>query len=685
MVNWDPGSGSAISDLEVEDREVVDTLYYVAYPLEDSGEAIVVATVRPETMLADTAVAVHPDDERYRAPDRQDRDPAARRARAADHRRRLRQARVRHRRAEDHARPRPERLRDRPPPRPPGDQRDRRGRPHDRRGRRALRGADGRRGAARRSSRRCEDEGRLVGREEYTHDVPFSHRSGERIEPLISLQWFMRMDELAQPAIEAVKDGRVQIHPERWTRVYLDWMEDIRPWCISRQLWWGHQLPVWYRRRRRPTSARRRPRARAGSATPTCSTPGSPRRCGRSRRSAGREETPELRAFYPTDVLSTARDILFLWVARMIMMGLEFAGDVPFDDVYIHSVIQAPDGRRMSKSLGTGIDPLDEIEKHGADAVRFGLLAMSSTQDVRYSAEKVAAGPSSSPTSSATPRASSSRASTRTPRRRRGRATIEDRWILSRLAAPRARRSTQHDRGVRLLARRARRSTTSSTASCATGTSSWSSRACTSEGEERADLDATLLHVLHRDARARAPGDPVRDRGDLVARARRRGPAGGAAAPRRRATGAGATREAERALADAIEAVQALRGWRDGVGAPPARGIPARLEADGYDETADARRAAGAPRAGEARTARPSRRDDRDPRRRGASCTPATRSTSARPSASRASGARARGRDRPLRGQARQRGLRRQGAARGRRRPSATSSRALRAELEAWL
>ena len=145
-------------------------------------------------------------------------------------------------------------------------------------------------------------------------------------------------------------------------------------------------------RTRRPTSASSRPRARAGSATPTCSTRGSPPRCGRSRRSAGPRRPPELRAFYPTDVLSTARDILFLWVARMVMMGLEFTGDVPFADVYVHSVIQAPDGRRMSKSLGTGIDPLDEIDAHGADAVRFGLLAMSSTQDVRYSSEKVRQG-----------------------------------------------------------------------------------------------------------------------------------------------------------------------------------------------------------------------------------------------------------------------------------------------------
>jgi valyl-tRNA synthetase len=389
MVNWDPGIGSAISDLEVEDKEVEGAMYDISYPLADGSGALTVSTTRPETMLADTAVAVNPDDERYKqligssvilpivgreipviADDHVDLEFGTGALKIT-------------------------------PGHDPNDFEI--GRKHGLEELSVI-GFDG-----------CmtEDAGEFAGMKvldareavveklraigalgevhAHTHVVPHSHRSGERIEPLISLQWFCDMSELAAPAIEVVKNGDVRFVPERWGRVYLNWMEEIRPWCISRQLWWGHRLPVWYRG----------DEVHVGESAPEgdgwerdedvldtwfssalwpFATMGWP------------DETAQQQAFYPTDVLSTARDIIFLWVARMIMMGLEFKGEIPFDDVYIHSVIQAPDGRRMSKSLGTGIDPLEQIDEHGADATRFGLLAMSSAQDVRYSVEKVRQG-----------------------------------------------------------------------------------------------------------------------------------------------------------------------------------------------------------------------------------------------------------------------------------------------------
>lgn len=389
IVNWDPGSRSAISDLEVEDREIEDTLYYIDYPLAGGSGSITIATVRPETMIGDTAIAVHPEDERYTrligetallplvgrrlriiGDDYVERDFGTGALKIT-------------------------------PAHDPNDFElaQRHGLDTI-----AVIGEDGCMtaqagrfaGMTALSARdaivaQLRSEGRISRTESFTHNVPFSHRSGERIEPLVSLQWFMRMDELAKPAIEVVRKGDVKFYPERWARVYLDWMENIRPWCISRQLWWGHRLPVWYRGKETYVGEEP-PRGEGWEQDPDVldtwfssalwpfATLGWP------------EETPELKAFYPTNVLLTARDIIFLWVARMIMMGLEYPGKIPFEDVYVHSTILATDGRRMSKSLGTGVDPLELIDAHGADATRFGLLAMSSTQDVRFSREKIEQG-----------------------------------------------------------------------------------------------------------------------------------------------------------------------------------------------------------------------------------------------------------------------------------------------------
>ncbi|MBK5232008.1 MAG: valine--tRNA ligase [Thermoleophilia bacterium] len=390
MVNWDPGSQSAISDLEVVNREETDTLFSVDYPVEGTDRVLTVATVRPETMMADTAVAVNPKDERYadlvgkfcilplvgrRLPIIADEHVDIEFGTGAlkitpghdvndfeiGRKHGLEEISVI---GED-------------------------GRMTDEAGERfaGMTVAEAQVAVA----EALREEGVLSAEEEYVHSVPFSERSGERIEPLISLQWFCKMDELAAPAIAAVENGDVNITPAQWKRVYLDWMREIRPWCVSRQLWWGHRIPVWYRGEE-VYAGEEAPDGDGwiqeddvldtwfSSAIWPFATLGWP------------EETDELKAFYPTDFLTTAREILFLWVARMIMTGIEFAGDIPFKDVYVHSVIQARDGRRMSKSLGTGIDPLTEIDEHGADALRFGLLAMSSTQDVRYSDAKVQQG-----------------------------------------------------------------------------------------------------------------------------------------------------------------------------------------------------------------------------------------------------------------------------------------------------
>jgi valyl-tRNA synthetase len=435
MVNWDPGSHSAISDLEVENREVEDILYSIDYPVEGSDRVLTVATVRPETMLADTAVAVNPEDGRYA-------DLVGKHCVLPLVGRRIPII------ADDHV--------DVEfgtgalkitPGHDPNDFEI--GRKHGLEEIGVI-GPDGRMtaeagefaGLTAAEAQKAvvaalREEGRLRAEQPYVHSVPFSHRSGERIEPLISLQWFCRMGALATPAIEVVEGDEVRITPPQWKRVYLDWMKEIRPWCISRQLWWGHRIPVWY----------------CDACEETIVAEAEPERCGVCGGELRQEEdvldtwfssaiwpfatlgwpddTPELRAFYPTSFLTTAREILFLWVARMVMTGLEFPGAIPFRDVYVHSVIQARDGRRMSKSLGTGVDPLEEIDVHGADALRFGLLAMSSTQDVRFSDAKVQQGRDLANKLWNASRLILLNAAEAAPTPRP--TCVEDRWLLSRL------------------------------------------------------------------------------------------------------------------------------------------------------------------------------------------------------------------------------------------------------------
>jgi len=372
--------------------------------------------------------------------------------------------------------------------------------------------------------------------------------------------------------------------------VYLDWMENIRPWCISRQLWWGHQIPVWYRGA--DTYVGVDPPARAGwkrdpdvldtwfsSALWPFATLGWP------------DQTPELAAFYPTDSLSTARDIIFLWVARMIMMGLEFTGQVPFPDVCIHSMIQSPDGRRMSKSLGTGIDPMDLINgglrppvfteggsfpAYGADAVRWGLLATASGQDVRFSEEKLAQGQQLTNKLWNASRlvllgTGGDAQAAVTPR------TVEDRWILSRLERAR------HDLASRIETYELSHAAHRLYDFVFSELCDWylelvKPRLRASEPE----LVATLLYVLTETLVLAHPIIPF-----VTEEIYSHLPgAQGLLAARHAGPGRPVDEAAEQTMTRVIEAVTALRAWRDAAGVKVGVKVPARLAATGYEETA---------------------------------------------------------------------------------------------------
>jgi valyl-tRNA synthetase len=590
IVNWDPGSRSAISDLEVEDREVTDTLYYIDYPLASGEDVITVATVRPETMLADVAVAVNPEDERYGTLIGQTAIlPLVGRELPVI--------------ADEYVKPEfgTGALKI-TPGHDPNDFEI--GRRHGLEQLSAI-GEDGRitddaperfRGMTVMEAReavvsKLRDEGLIRREEPYLHTVPFSQRSGERIEPLISLQWFMRMEELAQPAIEAVRDGRVRFHPRSNTRVYMDWMENIRPWVISRQLWWGHRLPVWYRGEETYVGAGE-PEGEGWERDPDVLDTWFSSALWPFVTLGWPEQTPELGAFYPTDVLVTARDIIFLWVARMIMMGLEFTGQVPFADVHIHAIIQAPDGRRMSKSLGTGIDPLDlinggprppvfkergEFPAYGADALRWGLLAMASSQDVRFSEERIAQGLQLTNKLWNAARlillgaGADARAAVRP-------AAVEDRWILSRLERAKTEVNGRIDRYDFSHAALALYDFVYGEL-CDWYLELVKPRLRASEPE----VAATLLHVLVQTLALAHPVIPfvteeiygyVPGSEGLLA--------GGIALE-----SAPIDDHAEVSLGRMIEAVQALRAWRDLNAVKAGATLPARLSAEGYEGTGE--------------------------------------------------------------------------------------------------
>jgi valyl-tRNA synthetase len=393
LINWSPGLQTAVSDVEVERSEEQVTLYYFKYPV-DGGEFIPVATIRPETILGDTAVAVHPEDERYKhligrtayVPilnrpipvigdsyvDREFGTGALKITPAHDF--------ADYEIAQRHNLPMINIM-------------DKKASINENGGPYA---GLGRFEARQKFWADMEAAGLTIKTEPYTTILPRSQRGGEIVEPMISVQWFVKMEPLAAKAIAAVRDGRIKIVPGRFEKIYFNWLENIKDWCISRQLWWGHRIPAFYCPNGHITVDREGPTHCAtcgshdleqdpdvldtwfSSGLWPFSTLGWP------------SKTPDLERFYPTDVLETGYDILFFWVARMIMMGLWFTGDIPFHTVYLHGLVRDKNGDKMSKTKGNVIDPLLTIEKYGADALRYTLITGGSPgNDMNLDPEKI--------------------------------------------------------------------------------------------------------------------------------------------------------------------------------------------------------------------------------------------------------------------------------------------------------
>ena len=402
LVNWDPKLHTAISDLEVENRETKGKMWYFKYPVEGEEDVyITVGTTRPETMLGDTGVAVHPDDERYTslvgkncilplvgraipivADEHADPEKGSGAVKitpahdfndfAVGKRNNLEMINVLDRDAS---------LNENVPEKYRG---------LDRFKVRNMIVAD------------MEEAGLLEKVEKNAMTVPYGDRSGVVIEPWLTDQWYCDAKTLAEPCIKAVEDGRTRFVPKTWENTYFEWMRNIQPWCISRQLWWGHRIPAWFGPDNHPFVAHNEDEAQVlakkhygksvdlvqdedvldtwfSSALWPFSTLGWP------------NETPDLERYYPGDVLVTGFDIIFFWVARMMMMGMHFMGDVPFRDVYIHALVRDEKGQKMSKSKGNVMDPLDLCNKYGTDAVRFTLAAMAAQgRDVKLAETRIA-------------------------------------------------------------------------------------------------------------------------------------------------------------------------------------------------------------------------------------------------------------------------------------------------------
>ena len=396
IINWCPHCKTSISDAEVEFEEKEGSFWHLRYPLSDGTGYIELATTRPETMLGDTAVAVHPDDERYKAlvgktvilplvnkeipiiADtyvEQDFGTGVVKITPA-HDPNDFEVGLRHKL-------------------PVINIMDDGGVINENGGKYAGMPALE---ARKQIVKDLDEGGYLIKIEPIKHNVGTCYRCGTVVEPRVSTQWFVRMEPLAKPAVDVVKNGEIRFIPDRMDKIYYNWMENIKDWCISRQLWWGHQIPAWYCDCGETIVSETEPQVcpKCGgthlkrdedtldtwfsSALWPFSTLGWP------------EKTPELEYFYPTDTLVTGYDIIFFWVARMIFSGLEHMGEIPFKTVFFHGLIRDAQGRKMSKSLGNGVDPLDIIAEYGADALRFTLVTGNSPgNDMRFSEEKVAA------------------------------------------------------------------------------------------------------------------------------------------------------------------------------------------------------------------------------------------------------------------------------------------------------
>jgi valyl-tRNA synthetase len=390
MINWCPVSKTALSDEEVIHKEVHGYFYHFKYPLSDGSGYLEIATTRPETMLGDTAVAVHPNDERYKnfVGKTIDLPLTGRKIPVI---------------ADEHANPEfgtgCVKI---TPAHDPNDfevgMRHKLEILNVMNPNAAMNEAAGEefvgldRFECREKVVRLMGDAKLISKiEDHVHSVGYSERGDVPIEPRVSEQWFVSMKELAKPAIEAVRSGEIKFHPERWTKTYFHWMENIKDWCISRQIWWGHRIPAWYHKKTGEIYVGKKPPSDAenwkqdddvldtwfSSWLWPFSIMGWP------------EKTKTLSFFYPTNDLVTGPDIIFFWVARMIMAGIEFTGEIPFRNVYFTSIIRDDKGRKLSKSLGNSPDPLDVIAKYGADALRFSIIYIAPVgMDIRYSDEK---------------------------------------------------------------------------------------------------------------------------------------------------------------------------------------------------------------------------------------------------------------------------------------------------------